>query len=54
MFSTNVVEKEKNMYAMYLMSGDDDDYDSGEEDSGKSQDWDMEPGDPGWLGPEDD
>ncbi len=49
MFSINTVEKGRNMYAMYIMSGDDD-YDSGAEDSGKSQDWDMEPGDPGWLG----
>jgi len=27
-----------------------DDYDDGTESSGKSQDWDMEPGDSGWLG----
>lgn len=27
-----------------------DDYDDGTEDSGKSRDWDMEPGDDGWLG----
>ncbi len=32
---------------------EDDDYDDGTETSGKSRDWDMEPGDPGWLGPED-
>lgn len=32
---------------------DDDDYDDGSEDSGKSRDWDMEPGDPGWLGDDD-
>jgi hypothetical protein len=31
-----------------------DDYDDGTEESGKSQDWDMEPGDAGWLGPVDD
>jgi|TARA_R110000850_G_scaffold264163_2_gene393114 hypothetical protein len=30
-----------------------DDYDDGSEDSGKSKDWDMEPGDPGWLGDDD-
>lgn len=29
-----------------------DDYDDGTEESGKSKDWDMEPGDPGWLGSE--
>ncbi|WP_268830744.1 hypothetical protein [Photobacterium phosphoreum] len=28
----------------------DDDYDSENEDSGKSRDWDMEPSDDGWLG----
>lgn len=36
------------------MFGDDDDYDDGTEDSGKSRDWDMEPGDSGWLGPVED
>lgn len=25
-------------------------YDDGTENSGKSKDWDMEPGDPGWVG----
>lgn len=29
---------------------EDEDYDDGSEDSGRSRDWDMEPGDPGWLG----
>jgi len=32
----------------------DDDYDDGNEDGGKNRDWDMEPGDAGWLGPVDD
>lgn len=36
------------------MGDDDDDYDDGTEDSGKSRDWDMEPGDPGWIGTFDD
>ena len=36
------------MSSMY--GGGDDDYDNGSEDSGKSQDWDMEPGDEGWIG----
>ncbi|MCG7584953.1 hypothetical protein [Photobacterium sp. OFAV2-7] len=31
---------------------DQGDYDDGTPDSGRSQDWDMEPGDPGWLGPD--
>lgn len=40
------------MYSIYICSADDDDgdYDDGTEESGKSKDWDMEPGDPGWLG----
>jgi len=28
----------------------DGEYDSGNEGSGKDTDWNMEPGDPGWLG----
>jgi len=28
-----------------ITSNDDDDYDSGDADSGKSRDWDSEPGD---------
>lgn len=38
------------MRTLQMSSWDDDDYDNGSEDSGKSRDWDMEPGDPGWLG----
>ena len=34
------------------MPNDSDDYDDGDEDSARSKDWDMEPGDPGWLGDE--
>ena len=30
-----------------------DDYDDGTEERGKSRDWDMEPGDDGWLGSSD-
>jgi len=33
-----------------LMPNDSDDYDDGSEESGRSRDWNMEPGDPGWLG----
>ncbi|MGR5531669.1 hypothetical protein ACPV40_19030 [Vibrio alfacsensis] len=32
-------------------SEDDGDYDDGTPESGRSRDWDMEPSDPGWLGP---
>ena len=39
---------------MYKKCCCDDDYDDGSEDSGKSRDWDMEPGDAGWLGSDDD
>jgi len=35
---------------MYSIYNSCDDYDDGTEDSEKSKDWDMEPGDPGWLG----
>lgn len=38
---------------MHYSCDPDDDYD-GTEDSGKSKDWDMEPGDEGWLGGDDD
>ena len=30
---------------------DNGEYDDGTPDSGKSIDWNMEPDDPGWLGP---
>lgn len=40
----------RNPEMMTMSWGEDDDYDDGSPDSGKSRDWDMEPGDPGWLG----
>lgn len=37
-----------------FLSCDFDDYDDGSENSGKSRDRDMEPGDAGWLGDDED
>jgi len=36
-----------------MHSINDDDYDDGSEESGKSRDWDSEPSDKGWAGTED-
>jgi hypothetical protein len=38
---------QSNVFTM-IFKGWDDDYDDGSEDSGASQDWDLEPGDDGW------